>query len=125
MRKELKTTRWSVDEANAHLGRSLDGDYWRFLIRQVGYREVTFDPQGQAIEFPEYVPLQTLLEEVLERLDRGEIAASQCQVCGTYWDINTDDGIFGDTRNLERFICRPCAERLSAWDFFQRYLLTD
>ena len=74
-----------------------------FLIAQVNYNEVTFDQATEQIVFAEYIPLTGLLNEVIEKVTQGTIAATQCAACQRYADMNKEDGIFGDTANLERF----------------------
>ncbi len=123
--KDLKTARWDVAQANQRVQQEFTSQYWAFLIAQVNYNEVTFDQATEQIVFAEYIPLTGLLNEVIEKVTQGTIAATQCAACQRYADMNKEDGIFGDTTNLERFICQACAQTLSAWDFYQQYLKLD
>ncbi len=120
--KNIKTTCWNLTEANQHLQQDFSAVYWAFLIAQVNYKEVSFDSATQAIVFPEYIPLKSLLKDVLDNIKQGIIAVRQCRVCQQYFDVNKQDGIFGDNENLERFICKDCAQTLSAWDFYYQHL---
>lgn len=120
--KTLKTLAWDINEANQRLEQDFSPEYWAFLIGQIHYQEVTFEKAAQQIIFAEYIPLKNLVGEVLTRISRGAIAVTRCQVCQRYCDMNKEDGIFGDSHNLERFICKGCARTLSAWDFYHQHL---
>ena len=123
--KDLKTASWDVAEANQRMQQNFTAQYWAFLIAQVNYSEVKFDQATEQIVFAEYIPLTGLLNEVIEKIRQGTIAVTQCVACQRYADMNKDDGIFGDTVNLERFVCQQCAQTLSAWDFYHQYLKLD
>lgn len=120
--KKLAHTIWTIDHANEQTQHQFDADYWSFLVKQVNYDEVTWDAQKQAIVFAEFIPLKSLLEDVLNRISTDNIAVTQCQTCQKYVDYNQDEGIFGDSEDLAHFICKPCAQSLSAWDFYQHHL---
>lgn len=120
--KDLKTVSWDIAEANQRLQQEFAAPYWAFLIAQVSYNEVAFDQATEQIVFAEYIPLKGLLDEVLEKIGQGTIAVTQCTVCQRYADMNKEEGIFGDTANLERFMCKTCAQTVSAWDFYHQYL---
>ena len=124
-RKDLKTIRRTVGEANTQIKKDFSPAYWAFLISYVGYGEVTFDTQAQQIAFAEYIPLKDLLAEFLTKRENGSIAVTHCRICEQYFDMNTADGIFGDTVELARFICRSRATTLTAWDFYQQHLKID
>lgn len=66
--KDLKTASWDVAEANQRMQRDFTVQYWAFLITQVNYNEVTFDPATEQIVFAEYIPLTGLLQEVIEKV---------------------------------------------------------
>ena len=123
--KDLKTVSWSIAEANTQTQRDLSPEYWAFLIAQVNYSEVTFDSAAQQVTFAEYIPLRGLLAEVLTRIENGNVSVTQCRLCEHYFDMNNADGIFGDTDELARFICKDCASTLSAWDFYHQHLKID
>ena len=123
--KKLQTTSWDIAEANQRLQQDLSAQYWAFLVSQINYDEVYFDQEHGQIVFAEYIPLTGLLEEVLAKIAQGAIAVTKCAVCQRYADMNTEEGIFGDSANLERFVCQACAQKLSAWDFYHQYLKMD
>ncbi len=120
--KNVKNIHWEISEANQRLQQDFDVAWWAFLIAALDYKEISFDAVKQEIVFPEYIPIKNLLADLLEQIRQETIAARQCGVCRQYFDINKNDGIFGDEENLERFICRHCAQSLSAWDFYQHHL---
>ncbi|MDY6992049.1 MAG: hypothetical protein SVR94_05510 [Pseudomonadota bacterium] len=115
-------TIWSVDEANQQLQHNFSAAYWAFLIAQINYPEVIFDRDQQLIRFADYIPLKTLIQEILTRIQQQHIALTQCQCCQNFFDMNQTEGIFSDFHNLTGFICQPCAQQLSAWRFYQEYL---
>ena len=123
--KHLKTTTWSVEEANQQLQQNFSAAYWAFLITQINYKEVTFNQDTHSIHFSDYIPLKTLINELLVRIQNHEIALTQCQRCQQFFDMNQAEGIFADWRHLEGFICKSCAQQLSAWVFYQEYLRQD
>ena len=120
--KKLTNTHWTVDQANQQIQQQFEPDYWSFLINQVNYTEVNWDAEEKQIVFSEFIPLKTLLDDVLDRIARDDIAVTQCQVCQQFSDFNHDEGIFGEPDNLAHFICRTCAHSLSAWEFYQNHL---
>ena len=119
--KHIKTTCWTLEEANEFLQQSLSAEYWAFLVVQLNYKEVTFE--DNQIIFAEYLPMKALITEILQRISKGEIAVVQCEMCRKFFDMNKQEGIFGDSVHLKRFICYQCAHQLSAWEFYQQYLL--
>ena len=118
--RDLQNTTWTVAEVNGHLKENFDGYYWEFLVRSINCKDVNWQEKAQIIEFSEFIPLKTLLVEQLEKISKESV--EQCQECSRYFDIDQEDGIFGDTENLRHFICSKCAHSLSAWDFYQNHL---
>ena len=121
--KAIKTTVWTVLEANQRLKTDYSSAYWAFLIRMLNYQEVKFDATEGKISFFDYIPLTELLNEVGKQIKDSTITPQICRVCSEYFDINKEDGIFGDPANLERFICKTCAKKLSALDFYMHHLV--
>lgn len=115
---------WTREELGTRLGASIDRARLVFLIRRLAYPEVRVQSEGEAVSFPGFVPLADLLAEVLADIDRGAVAVQRCRVCTQDFDIDTEEGVFGDYNELTRFICRGCAESLSAWAFCQQHLAT-
>jgi len=122
--KHLKESSWTVDEANEQIKMKYGGHYWQFLVRLINIKEVKWNANNESIDFAEYIPLKTLLNEALDRIASDEFNVEECQVCQHYFNINDDEGIFGDTENLAHFICKKCAHSITAWEFYQEHLST-
>jgi len=120
--KHLKQSSWTFEEANQQIKQDYDTAYWKFLIRTINIKEVIWNAKTNSIDFAEYIPLKTLLNEVLERIPTDEFMVEQCHVCQDYFNADKEDGIFGDNENLMHFICKKCAQSLSAWEFYQNHL---
>lgn len=121
--KAINTTVWTVLEANQRLKTDYSSAYWAFLIRMLNCQEVKFDVTEGKISFSNYIPLTELLNEVGKQIQDSTIVPQICRVCSEYFDINREDGIFGNPANLEGFICKTCAEKLSALDFYMHHLV--
>ena len=122
--KHLQQDSWTIEQANQQIQQKYDEQYWQFLIKIINIKEVIWNADYKKIDFAEYIPLKTLINEVLERLPTDEFMVQKCQVCQHYFNVNKEEGIFGDSDNLELFICQPCAQSLTAWDFYQNHLKT-
>ena len=46
----------------------------------------------------------------------------QCARCVGYFDVNRTPGIFGRPDELEDYICMPCAEAMSAREYYERFI---
>lgn len=123
--KHLKESSWTIEQANQQVKQNFDEKYWQFLIRLINCKEVNWNENDNTINFAEYIPLKTLCNEILERiLTEKEFMIEQCQECHHYFNVNNENGIFGDTENLTHFICKKCAQSLTAWTFYQKHLKT-
>lgn len=120
--KEIKRIKWSLDEANDYFKLNLDKRYWEFIVQQLNYKEISYNPKLNALFFPSYIPVKDIIGEILKEIDKGSISVIKCQICEYYFDINKEEGIFGDPQNMERFICSPCSQNLSAKDFYEIHL---
>ncbi|MFQ5560422.1 MAG: hypothetical protein ACE5FU_07550 [Nitrospinota bacterium] len=121
--KEIRMERWNLEEANTRIGKNFDEKYWRFLVTQiVQYPEISFS-STKGIESPSYIPLKEVILEILGEIDGGSIDVESCEVCKEYFDINKEDGIFGDPSALKNFICQSCSLKLSAKEFFDTFLV--
>ncbi len=118
--KNVRNITKNVAELNVALRRSYDLGYWSFIFDKVGYKEIVFDQSTGEVSYPEFVPLEELVENLLEGLDA--IPTATCAVCRAHFDLNEEEGIFGDPERLEKFICRQCSETLSAREFYFKYL---
>jgi len=122
--KHLKESSWTIEQANQQIKQEYDEQYWQFLVRLINIKEVNWNANSKTIVFAEYIPLKTLFNEVLERIPTEEFIVEKCYVCQHYFNVNKDDGIFGDTEKLTHFICKKCAHSLTAWEFYQNHLKT-
>jgi len=120
--KNINTVHWNIDEANKQLERNLEEEYWKFLIKQINYHEISFDDKKKEIVFASYVPIKDVVAEVLNEIEEGFVEVSGCCLCKKYFNINNEDGIFGDPGNLKHFICNKCSKNISAKDFYENHL---
>ena len=120
--KQIRHERLSLAEANDLLGVDMEPGLWEALIGLIDYPELTFEPATQSVVFPNYVPFKELAKEWIEGIESGIYDVRLCEHCSKYFDLNHTDGIFSRPAELEGFICMPCAERMSAREFFEQYL---
>ncbi len=114
---------FTIQEANAIVQQAFEAGYWRFIIQNMDYPEIELDPEGERIRCPGFIPFKELALEVIDDLAKKKDDIKRCRACEHYFDINREDGIFGDPQNFERFICQGCAESMSAKVFFEKHLL--
>ena len=95
---------------------------WPFLGRRLAGREIRHDAEKGTLTYPDYVPVDQMVADLLEAMADGRIEIRTCASCGEIRDINEEDGIFGDQENLERFVCGDCADRMSAREFYEKHL---
>ena len=88
----------------------------------IGITDVKLD--GNDVVFSSFIPVEQLFRETLQELDQGGGHPDACLQCREYFDVETEDGIFADPQQLSGFVCRGCAETMSAWTFFQEHLKT-
>ena len=112
-------SRWSIAEANQLIKRNFDKEFWIFILKMTDYPEIYFDTQEEKIVCPGFIPFANLATEVIDDLDMETVR--HCQICEKVFDINKEDGIFGNLANLEHFICQTCAEAMSAKTFFDKH----
>ena len=120
--KEIGPEEISVAEANAKVGKEFSAAQWEFLVRRMKYGEISFDRQSQKIHYPGYVPFHEFFQGVISELDEGSVDARPCAACQGVFDVNVDEGVFARPDAFERFVCKQCAQRLSAWDFFHDHM---
>ena len=101
--KHLKQSSWTIEQANQQVKQEYDKQYWQFLVRLINIKEVKWNVNNNTIDFAEYIPLKTLINEVLERIPTEEFMVEKCHLCEYYFNVNKDDGIFGDTEKLTHF----------------------
>ena len=121
-RREVRVRRITVSEANDELGVDMEAAFWEALVRFIAYPELVYDAKSQTISFPSYVPFRQLAEEWLEGIEQGIHDIRLCEVCEGYFDLDQSEGIFGRPELQEEFICIPCAESMTAKDYYERFI---
>ena len=91
-----------------------DADKTVAAIQAAGAKAVAFQADLTGAK-----AVEQLFAETLAELNGQRARPTPCTVCAEVFDAERDDGIFEQPARLEGFICRPCAEKISAWDYFQ------
>lgn len=117
--REVRDVRYGFDEWNGRFGTNHDREYFAFLVRRTGTKDVRVE--ADALVAPSYVPLEILLREAMAALAAEGVTPAPCEACRRVFDPDRDDGIFRDPARLTGFLCRPCAEKMSAWTYFQEW----
>jgi len=120
--KQIRTAHIDVLEADRLAGRQLGRGLWALVLGKLHNSEIRMDPQTGVIHYPEFIPFEELVRDVLRRIDAGEITPRTCRSCRGTFDVNEEEGIFGDLDALENFLCRPCSETVTAREFYEKYL---
>lgn len=94
--------------------------FFALLLARTGVKEVRVD--GGDLVYPSFVPIEPLLSEALAELQRSGARIEPCGACRRLFDVEHDDGIFADPRDLRGFLCRKCAESMSAWTYYTERL---
>ncbi|MBF0369298.1 MAG: hypothetical protein HQL52_07585 [Magnetococcales bacterium] len=114
--------RFSLEEANQLVAQDYDIHFWQFIIQQINDAEIRFDEAKEQIVCPGFIPFKELALEVIADLDPEVISC--CRVCAYYFDINQEEGIFCDPANLEGLICKSCSEKITARDYYEKFMVT-
>lgn len=117
--REVRDVRHTFAELNGRLGTRHDREYFAFVLRRCGVKDVQIETD--AIVAPSYVPIEMMLKEGILALESDGVVPTPCARCAKYHDPDRDDGIFRNPGGLEGFVCRSCAEQLSAWSYFQEW----
>ncbi len=120
--KNVKEESLSVSAANQALTVNLEARMWKFIVRTINYPELRFDSTTDSICFMSYIPFTTLAKEWIAGNTEGLYDVRKCEDCGEYFDVNKTDGIYGNPGDLEEFICFPCAERMTAREYYERFI---
>ena len=120
--KNVKQESLSIAEANQALQVEFEDSMWAFIIRMINYPELTFDSATNSICFMGYVPFQALAQEWITGINDGLYDIRTCERCGGYFDVNKTDGIYGKPDDFEEFICFPCAEIMTAREYYERFI---
>ena len=120
--KNIRNVTVKLGDLADKLGFEVSETLWPFIARRIAGGEVRLDEERWTLTYPEYIPVDQMVADVLEAMSDGRIEARSCGSCGEFHDINKDDGIFGDQRNLELYVCGLCADRMSAREFYDKHL---
>ena len=112
----------TVAEANQSLSVELEPAMWSFIVKMINYPELVFDEKTHLITFEGFVPFKELAKEWIVGINDNTYDVQMCQGCQRYFDINTAEGIYGKPDDFECFICIPCAESMSAREYYQQYI---
>lgn len=118
----IKQETLTVTEANQALEVNYEPGLWALIVKMMSYPDLTFDAKKETIIFEGFVPFQELAKEWIIGINDGTYDVQQCQSCNAYFDINTAEGIYGKPEEFEEFICIPCAEKMTAREYYQRFL---
>ena len=120
--KQIHNRMLSVTEANDRLGVDMEPGFWEALVGMIAYPEVTYVVATQQIQYPDYVPFEELAREWIEGIESGIYDVRMCEICAGYFDLDRTAGIFGTPEELQEYICMPCAESMSARDYYERFI---
>jgi len=116
-RKKYKTTEGYLKDLH---GKNAVTE--RISIDELDVVMLRNDPASDAIRYPNYVPFEELAREYIEGIEQGIYDVRVCERCAGYFDLNRTEGIFSRPADLTGFICMPCAESMTAREYFERYL---
>ncbi|MBF0381405.1 MAG: hypothetical protein HQL69_10325 [Magnetococcales bacterium] len=122
MKSEQQFNVFTRTEANQLSQKDYSASYWIFIIQNMNYPEITYDVDADIIFCPGFIPFRELAVEIINDLDSRMDDIKDCQVCTMYFDVNKEDGIFGEPEKLNRFICSTCAQKISAKEFYESYM---
>ena len=118
--REVHDVRVPVSALAGRLGCPDTVGWFRFLLRRIQLKEIALE--GNELVHSSFLPVEQLLRETIDELEASGGRAEPCRRCGEYFDVEHDPGIFEDPSELTGFLCRACAEGLSAWDYFHDHL---
>lgn len=118
----IKQETLTVTEANQALEVNYESGLWALIVKMMAYPDLTFDAKKDTIVFEGFVPFQELAKEWIIGINDGTYDVQQCQSCDAYFDINTAEGIYGKPEEFEEFICIPCSDKMTAREYYQRFV---
>jgi hypothetical protein len=111
-----------VSELGPRLGYEVEPKVWPLVLSRIAGGPVVWDRARGTLTYPEYVPIDRMIADVLDQIADGRITPLLCEACGEIVDMGADDGIFGDVENLEGYVCGTCADTLTARRFYEVHL---
>jgi hypothetical protein len=122
--KNIRNVTVRLKDLADNLGFEVSDTLWPFIAARLAGGEVRLDAESQALTYPDYIPVDQMVRDVLDAMSDGRIEARACAACAEVVDMNKEEGIFGDPESLERFICSRCADTMSAREFYEKHLKT-
>jgi hypothetical protein len=123
MKSEQQFNVYTRSEANLLAQKDYSAHYWIFIIQNMNYPEITYDLEADIISCPGFIPFRELAVEVINDLENHNSDIKDCKVCTMFFNVNTEDGIFGDPANMDSFICNPCSKKISAKEFYESFMV--
>ncbi len=120
--QEIKQETLSIAEANKSLNVDLEPALWAFIVKMINYPELSFNESTNVIAYEGFVPFKELAKEWIAGINDNTYDVQKCQGCQAFFDINTAEGIYGKPDDFEAFICIPCADKMTAREYYQRYI---
>ena len=121
LKSPIKT--YSLQEANVFVQKDFSVNYWVFIVQIISYPDIKCDPENGQITCPDFIPFKDLALEVIRDLECRTKDIKECQVCSMYFDINKEEGIFGDPNKLNNFICDGCSKKITAKEFYEQHMV--
>lgn len=122
MVKDVRDHRVPLAQLTGRLGLSGPPEYFAWLVRRIGLRDVRVE--GTDLVYSSFVPIEQLLKEAVEELKAAGAKPGPCQKCQTWFDTEREDGIFANPVAMQGFVCKACAQKLTAWEYFHDVLRT-
>jgi len=112
----------TVAQANQSLEVALESGLWAFIVKKINYPELSFDANTDTITYEGFVPFKELAKEWIIGINNNTYDVQKCQGCGAFFDINAEEGIYGKPDEFDAFICIPCADKMTAREYYQTYI---
>ena len=120
--KHIKDKLYLIADLNKRFNRNDGPAFWDMLVRKIGYSDIQYVRERQAIKYPEFIPLEAMIEDLLRDAVKGKFKPVECQLCHGSFDATKDPGIFAHRERQEGFLCRACSQKLDAWTFYHDHL---
>ncbi len=118
--REIRDVRIPFAELRGRLRVSHDDKLFTFVLRRLGVKDIKIE--ADAIVVPSFIPIEPLLAEGFAALERDGVKPAPCARCAEIHDVEHDPGIFKNPVRFEGFICKSCAQKLSAWEYCDQLL---
>lgn len=120
--QHIKKETLTIADINKAHNVELDTAMWAFIVKAINYKELTFDAKTNLIHIDGYVPFAELAKEWINGIADGSFDVRKCELCNVLFDVNKEEGIYGKPADFEEFICMPCAEKMTARNYYERFI---